>query len=67
MRRSSHAVARAVSAVILVVVLAVSVSARPREERPIREPRDKREPIVKVVKRIIKSLGDGLTIPTDKP
>jgi hypothetical protein len=48
-------------------VLAVSVSARPREERPIREPRDKREPIVKVVKRIIKSLGDGLTIPNGKP
>jgi hypothetical protein len=47
-------------------VLAVSVSARPREERPIREPRFQREPIVKVVKRIIRSLGDGLTIPTGK-
>ena len=67
MRRSGPAVTRAVSAVILVVVLAVSVSARPREERPIREPRDKREPIVKVVKRIIQSLGDGLTIPTGNP
>jgi len=67
MRRSGYAVARAVSAVVLVVVFAVNVSARPREERPIREPRDKREPIVKVVKRIIKSLGDGLTIPNGKP
>jgi hypothetical protein len=67
MRRSGYAVARAVSAVVMVVVLAVSVSARPRDERPIREPRFKREPIVKVVKRIIKSLGDGLTIPTGKP
>ena len=65
MRRSGHAVARAVSAVVLVVVFSVSVSARPREERP-REPRGKREPIVKVVKRIIQSLGDGLTIPTGK-
>jgi len=67
MRRPGYAVARSVSAVVLVVLFAVSVSARPRDERPVREPRMKREPIVKVVKRIIKSLGDGLTTPTPKP
>lgn len=67
MRRSGYAVVRGVSAVVLVVVLAVSVSARPREERPIREPREKREPVVKFLKKVIKSLGDGLTIPNPKP
>ena len=40
------------------------VAARTRDERPVRDPRLKREPIVKIVKRIIKALGDGLTTPT---
>lgn len=67
MRRSSQVVVRGVSAVVVVVILAVSMSARPREERPIREPREKREPIVKFIKKVIESLGDGLTIPNPKP
>lgn len=54
---------RSFAAVLVCVVVALSVSARPREDRP-RDPREKREPIVKVVKRIIKSLGDGLIVPT---
>jgi hypothetical protein len=49
---------------LLVVVLSASVSARPSQERPIREPREKRDPIVKIIKKVIKSLGDGLVIPT---
>jgi hypothetical protein len=64
MRRPGYSPARRVFAVVLVVVLAASVSARPRDERPIREPREKREPIVKFIKKVIKSLGDGLIIPT---
>jgi hypothetical protein len=55
---------RAVVAFVVVVVLSVGVSARPRDERPIREPKEKLEPIVKIIKRIAKALGDGMTIPT---
>ena len=55
---------RSLVAVFLFVVLTVSVSARPRENRPVRDPREKRDPIVKVLKKIIKSLGDGLVTPT---
>ena len=63
MRRASWSYARGVSAVALMLVLAVSVSARPREERP-RDPGEKREPIVKFIKKVIRSLGDGLVTPT---
>lgn len=55
---------RAVVALVVVCVLSVSVSARPRDERPIREPREKRDPIVKIIKKIIRSLGDGINTPT---
>jgi hypothetical protein len=64
MRRRGYSVVRGVSVVVVVVFLGVSVSARPRDERPIREPREKGDPIVKVIKRVLESLGDGLTIPT---
>jgi hypothetical protein len=66
MRRPGYSLARRVSAVVLMIVLAASVSARPRDERPIREPRDKREVVVKII-RWIKSLGHGLTTPTPTP
>lgn len=62
MRRVSYV--RRVVALVIVAALAVSVSARPREERPIREPKETPNPIVKVIKRIVKSLGDGIHIPT---
>jgi hypothetical protein len=62
MRRASYV--RGVLAVVVLVVLSVSVSARPRDERPVRDPRGKRDPIVKVIKKIIRSLGDGLSVPT---
>ena len=63
MSRVCYRFARRVAAVSLVLALAVTVSARPREERP-REPREKRDPIVKFVKKVIRSLGDGLVTPT---
>ena len=62
MRRVPYAFGLAVLSVVL--LLSVQVSARPREERPIREPREKRDPIVKIVKKIIRSLGDGIITPT---
>jgi hypothetical protein len=64
MRRIPNSYVRGVSAVLMAVVLSLSVAAGPRENQMPREPREKRDPIVKIVKRIIQSLGDGLTVPT---
>ena len=47
-----------------VVLFAVSVSAAPREGVG---PRDRSHPIVKAIKKVVKTLGDGLTIPGGKP
>jgi hypothetical protein len=63
MRRVSYRFARGVAAISLVLALAVTVSARPREER-LRDPREKRDPIVEIIKKVIRSLGDGLVTPT---
>ena len=60
MRRVFSSCVRGVAAVAVMVVLASGVSAAPRDERG---PREKGGPIVKVIKKVIKSLGDGLTIP----
>jgi len=60
MRRPGSAVARGLFAAVLVGALAVSVSAEPKEARPIRGPRER---VVKIVKGVIRSLGDFLIIP----
>lgn len=55
---------RGVVVVVVSLMLSVGVFARPHEPR---EPREKQSPgskIVKVVKKFIKSLGDGLSVPT---
>lgn len=54
--------ARGVAVLSVAVLLSLQVSARPRDERP-REPREKRDPIVKIIKKVIRSLGDGLVVP----
>ena len=51
---------RAFAAVTVVLVLASGMSAAPRDERG---PREKGNPIVKVIKKVIRSLGDGLIVP----
>ena len=60
MRRVFNSAVRGLAAVAVMVVLASGVTAEPRNPRG---PREKGNPIVKTVKKIIKSLGDGLTIP----
>ncbi len=58
---------RSFVAVLLLAVFTISVTAGPREDSAVREPREKRDPItkmVKIVKKVIRSLGDGLTTPT---
>jgi hypothetical protein len=50
-----------VLAVACIVAFSLSLSAAPREQR---EPvRGKRDPIVKIIKKVIRSLGDGLVLP----
>lgn len=53
---------KTVSAIILICALSLSMSAAPREE-PGRSRREKQNPIMKVIKKIFGSLGDGLHIP----
>jgi hypothetical protein len=65
MRGVSKAVARGVLAATIVLVLAVPAQAKPRDggrwfERKI-------DPIVKIVKKLMTSLGDGLGDPWPKP
>ena len=47
--------------VLSIVVLALGAFASPRDERGLKGGGN---PIVKMVKRIVKSLGDGLHVPT---
>jgi hypothetical protein len=63
MRRvGSRSVVRGAAVVVLSVVLAMGAFASPRETRE-RGPREKANPIVKLLKKIA-SLGDGLVVPT---
>ncbi|HYC91555.1 MAG TPA: hypothetical protein VEO54_20210 [Thermoanaerobaculia bacterium] len=59
MRRVFNSLVRGVAAVTVIVVLAGNVSAAPRE----RGAKDKVPPVVKLLKSIVRSLGDGLIIP----
>jgi hypothetical protein len=55
---------RRLFALVIVVALASHAVARPKEDRPPKDPRDAREAVVRFVKRIVRALGDGLTTPT---
>jgi hypothetical protein len=61
MRRVFYPVVRSVAALWLLVVLAGNVVAASRDNRG---PREKSNPIVKAVKKLVRALGDGLIIPT---
>ena len=52
-----------VVALVMFLLVGGSVSASPREDRT-REPGNR---IVKIVKRVIRSLGDTLIVPTPAP
>ena len=66
MRRVFNSFVRRFAAVTVIVVLATSVSAAPREGRE-RGPREKTPSVVKIVKKIVRALGDGLTVPLPAP
>lgn len=54
---------RRVGYALLLVAFAVSVSGVTREGVRPRE-RDKGSAVVQIVKKVVRALGDGLTIPT---
>lgn len=58
MRRVFSALVRGVVAVSVILALSASAAAVPRDDRGPRE-----GPITKIIKKIVRSLGDGLIIP----
>ncbi len=63
MRRVFNSSVRGVAAVAVILALAGSAVAVPREDRTRGRDRGRTTTIVEVVKRIIQALGDGLTVP----
>lgn len=61
MRRVFNSCVRGVAAVAVMCALAGSTVALPREQDGPR--RNREQVIVKMIKRIVRALGDGLTIP----
>jgi hypothetical protein len=54
-----------VAVVVVSVVVSTAVFGVPREGREAA--RDRESPVVKFVKRVVRSLGDGITVPTPAP
>jgi hypothetical protein len=54
---------RGVVGVVVILMLAGNVFAIPREGRDQARERTREQGIVKMVKKIVRALGDGLTIP----
>ena len=61
MRRVFNSSVRGVAAIAVILALSASAIAAPREK--FDRERGRGTSIVKVVKRVIQALGDGLTIP----
>jgi hypothetical protein len=59
MRRVFSSLVRGVASVAVIVALSVSVSAAPREDRD----RGREPGLIKIIKKVVKTLGDGLTVP----
>ena len=63
MRRVFHSSVRGVFAVAVILAVAGGVFAGPREVREKGRERGSEPAIVKMVKKIVRALGDGLTVP----
>jgi hypothetical protein len=61
MRRGFY---RGVAVTVVSVFVAVAAFGIPREPR---ERRDRESAVVKFVKRVVRALGDGITVPTPAP
>ena len=65
MRRVFNSSVRGVAAVAVILALAGSASAVQREGR--QQGRNREPFVMKVIKKIVRALGDGLTVPLPKP
>lgn len=63
MCRIFNSCVRGVAAVAVILAVAGSAAAVPREDRARGRDRGRNTTIVEVVRRVIQALGDGLTIP----
>jgi hypothetical protein len=59
MRRVFNAFVRGMASVAVIVALSVSAAAAPREDRD----RGREPGLIKIIKKVVKTLGDGLTVP----
>jgi hypothetical protein len=62
MRRLGH---HGMAVVVVSLVATVGVFGMSREPRE--RTRDRESPVVKFVKRVVRALGDGITVPTPAP
>ena len=63
MRRVLGLLARGVPVALLVVLLSGSALAAPQErDREFRD-RDSASPVVRMIKKVIRAFGDGMTVP----
>jgi hypothetical protein len=56
-----------VAAVAVILSLAGGAFAGPREPREKGRDREREQGVITVVKRMLRALGDGLTVPLPKP
>lgn len=61
MRRGLKSAVRVVAAVAVILAVAGNTFALPREDRE--QARYRGHAIVKIVKKVVRALGDGLTVP----
>lgn len=52
---------------VAVVSLVITAGAFGITREPRERTRDRESPVVKFVKRVVRSLGDGITVPTPAP
>lgn len=63
MRRVFNSSVRGVAGAVVLLALAGSVFAGPRHVPDKGRERDREQGIVKVIKKLVRALGDGLTVP----
>jgi hypothetical protein len=66
MRRVFNLSVRGVAALAVMVMVSTSVFAVPAESRD-RERGRERDRITKIIKKVVRALGDGLTVPIGNP
>ena len=63
MRRVFNSSVRGVAAVVMMLAMAGGTFAGPRDVPDKGRERDRGQGIVKIIKKLVRALGDGLTVP----